>query len=124
VAGHHPHSLQGIEVYQNKPICHSLGNFLFDYYFDCDPSAVARNAPYVIECDPDRAWSESAILEVTLSPGAPPRYELWPVLLDARGNPQLLRDKAAQAVIERLAALSAPLGGRLAWSEGRGTFNL
>jgi len=30
VVGHHPHVLQGVEVYKNGIICHSLGNFIFD----------------------------------------------------------------------------------------------
>ncbi|HQQ49631.1 MAG TPA: CapA family protein [Spirochaetota bacterium] len=29
IAGHHPHVYQGIEIYKNKPIIYSLGNFLF-----------------------------------------------------------------------------------------------
>lgn len=29
VVGHHPHVVQGIEVYQGKPILYSLGNFAF-----------------------------------------------------------------------------------------------
>lgn len=29
ILGHHPHAIQGIEVYQGKPICYSLGNFVF-----------------------------------------------------------------------------------------------
>lgn len=30
ILGHHPHILQGIEIYKGKPIVYSLGNFLFD----------------------------------------------------------------------------------------------
>lgn len=30
VLGHHPHQFQGMEVYKNKPIFYSLGNFIFD----------------------------------------------------------------------------------------------
>ena len=30
VFGHHPHWVQGIEIYQGKPIFYSLGNFVFD----------------------------------------------------------------------------------------------
>lgn len=30
VLGHHPHVLQGIEIYKDKIIAYSLGNFLFD----------------------------------------------------------------------------------------------
>jgi gamma-polyglutamate biosynthesis protein CapA len=33
IIGHHPHVVQGIEVYKNKPIFYSLGNFVFDQYF-------------------------------------------------------------------------------------------
>lgn len=29
VVGHHPHVLQGIEIYKGKPIIYSLGNFIF-----------------------------------------------------------------------------------------------
>jgi poly-gamma-glutamate synthesis protein (capsule biosynthesis protein) len=29
ILGHHPHAIQGIEIYRNKPICYSLGNFVF-----------------------------------------------------------------------------------------------
>lgn len=30
VIGHHPHVLQPLEIYKNKPIIYSLGNFVFD----------------------------------------------------------------------------------------------
>ncbi len=30
IIGHHPHVMQGIEVYRNKVIAYSLGNFIFD----------------------------------------------------------------------------------------------
>lgn len=30
VLGHHPHVMQGIEVYKGRPIAYSLGNFVFD----------------------------------------------------------------------------------------------
>ncbi|MCK5510907.1 AmmeMemoRadiSam system protein B [Candidatus Parcubacteria bacterium] len=36
VIGHHPHVVQGIEVYKNKLIFYSLGNFVFDQYFSTD----------------------------------------------------------------------------------------
>lgn len=29
IIGHHPHVLQGIEIYKNRPIFYSLGNFIF-----------------------------------------------------------------------------------------------
>ncbi len=33
IIGHHPHVVQGLEIYNNKPIFYSLGNFIFDQYF-------------------------------------------------------------------------------------------
>lgn len=36
IIGHHPHVVQGIEIYKNKPIFYSLGNFIFDQYFSQD----------------------------------------------------------------------------------------
>lgn len=33
IIGHHPHVVQGVEIYKNKPIFYSLGNFIFDQYF-------------------------------------------------------------------------------------------
>ncbi|MFA6386498.1 MAG: CapA family protein [Candidatus Paceibacterota bacterium] len=33
VIGHHPHVIEDVEIYKNKPIVYSLGNFIFDQYF-------------------------------------------------------------------------------------------
>jgi poly-gamma-glutamate synthesis protein (capsule biosynthesis protein) len=33
IIGHHPHVVQEVEVYKNKLIFYSLGNFIFDQYF-------------------------------------------------------------------------------------------
>jgi len=33
VIGHHPHVIQEVEIYKNKPIFYSLGNFIFDQYW-------------------------------------------------------------------------------------------
>jgi poly-gamma-glutamate capsule biosynthesis protein CapA/YwtB (metallophosphatase superfamily) len=40
---HHPHVIQGVEVYQGKFIAHSLGNFVFDLsYNETMPSMIAK----------------------------------------------------------------------------------
>lgn len=36
IIGHHPHVTQEIEIYNNKLIFYSLGNFIFDQYFSAD----------------------------------------------------------------------------------------
>lgn len=33
IIGHHPHVVQEVEFYKEKPIFYSLGNFIFDQYF-------------------------------------------------------------------------------------------
>ena len=33
VMGHHPHCPQAIEIYKNKPVFYSMGNFAFDWWF-------------------------------------------------------------------------------------------
>ncbi len=33
IVGHHPHVIQSVEVYKDKYIFYSLGNFIFDQYF-------------------------------------------------------------------------------------------
>lgn len=43
VVGSHPHVTQGIELYKNRPIFYSLGNFIFDQ------SAPITNRAYFIE---------------------------------------------------------------------------
>lgn len=40
VIGHHPHVVQGLELYNGKLIAWSLGNFLFDQYFYSAQSAA------------------------------------------------------------------------------------
>lgn len=40
VIGHHPHVVQGLELYDGKLIAWSLGNFLFDQYFYSAQSAA------------------------------------------------------------------------------------
>lgn len=36
VIGHHPHVIEDIEFYKEKPIIYSLGNFMFDQYFSAE----------------------------------------------------------------------------------------
>lgn len=103
IVGHHPHSLQAVEVYQGKPIFYSLGNFLFHHSQSAQPTIINRNAPYVLRPVRDRIWSETIILVVDTDEMT---YAMHPVLLDEAGNPALLKGSEARAVIERLIAMS------------------
>jgi len=55
---HHPHVLQGIELYNGKLIAHSLGNFAFDQYrTETSPSIILNTA-----------IDETGFYEFTISP--------------------------------------------------------
>jgi len=60
VVGHHPHVIQGVEVYKDKPIFYSLGNFVFD-----------RQIP--------RGTDETIMLELEIEKGKIKEIELVPV---------------------------------------------
>jgi poly-gamma-glutamate synthesis protein (capsule biosynthesis protein) len=40
IIGSHPHVVQPIEIYKNKAIFYSLGNFVFDQYFSEDVKSI------------------------------------------------------------------------------------
>ena len=108
IVGHHPHSLQAVEIYRGKPIFYSLGNFVFHHNRGpVSHTPISRNAPYAVSVDRrNRDWSETAIVFMDIEEGGEARYRLQPALLDAAGNPHLLHGAEARALIERLDALS------------------
>jgi len=94
ILGHHPHVIQGLEVYHDKLIAYSLGDFLFDHR--------------------SRATGEAFVLRVTLHPTGPPVARIIPVYLsDANGIPAPVTGKAADAILDRLTRLSAAFGAKL-----------
>jgi poly-gamma-glutamate capsule biosynthesis protein CapA/YwtB (metallophosphatase superfamily) len=75
IVGGHPHLIQDIEWYKDKPIVYSIGNFVFDY-FPGDPAVW-------------KAW----ILRMTLSKLGRPGLEQFEVELDPAGVPHLVRPR-------------------------------
>ena len=108
IVGHHPHSLQQVEVYRGKPIFYSLGNFVFHHsQGPVRDTPVSRNAPYAVSVNRrNRNWSETVIALARINAAGDASYALQPALLDADGNPHLLGGDEARAVIERLDAMS------------------
>ncbi|MGD9496450.1 MAG: CapA family protein [Armatimonadota bacterium] len=91
VVGHHPHVLQGVEIYQGKPIVYSLGNFAFP------TSCVANHF--------------SAALEVRLRRGAWTKLVFHPMRIRHRtGHPAPAQGEDLKRVVARLTKLSAALG--------------
>ena len=124
IAGHHPHSLQEVEIYRGKPIFYSLGNFVFHHNQGPDrDTIVSRNAPYAMsKARRNREWSETVIVLMRIDDEGGVSYELQPALLDEAGNPSLLHGGEARALIERLSAISP--NAALEYSDGLGYLTL
>lgn len=99
VLGHHSHSLHGIEVYRGRPICYSVGNFIFER-----PRAFME--------------PESVIVHARFEPGGAVRVGLTPLMVDERGLPELATGEAAGRVFALLERVSAPFGTRFAREGG------
>jgi poly-gamma-glutamate capsule biosynthesis protein CapA/YwtB (metallophosphatase superfamily) len=85
VVGSHPHVIQDIEVYNGAPIFYSLGNFIFDQYWNADVRS-------------------GLALRITHNETGE-RYQLVPI----DGNhaqPKLMEEPARQALLDALALRS------------------
>jgi len=88
VIGHHPHILQGYEVYNGVVIAHSLGNFAFDQNFwETWPSVIV--------------WAE-------INQDGVQRVELEPIFVD-RYQPTPAIGNLGSRILDRLAGYSTPL---------------
>ena len=107
IVGHHPHSLQEVDVYRGKPIFYSLGNFVFHRNKGpVSDTPISRSAPYAVNVNRrNRNWSETIIVFAEIAGGSL-TVRLQPALLDEIGNPRLLADDEARALIKRLDAMS------------------
>jgi poly-gamma-glutamate synthesis protein (capsule biosynthesis protein) len=91
ILGHHPHVIQGMEIYKDKLIAYSLGDFVFDHY--------------------KRVTGEAFVLQVTLDKSGPPTAEIIPVYLsDPWGIPAPVKGSEAKVILDRLAKYSSALG--------------
>jgi len=95
VLGHHPHVLQGLEVYKNRLIAYSLGNFTFSSY--------------------SRRATESMILKVYLVEEGLFFAKIIPLSVDnyeTEFQPRIVTGARARAVIKNLQTYSEPLNPR------------
>ena len=94
IVGHHPHSLaRSRDLSRGKPIFYSLGNFVFHHNRGpVRDTPVSRHAPYGVSVKRrNRNWSETIVVLAEIAADGALSYTLQPALLDAVGNPQLLR---------------------------------
>lgn len=95
ILGGHPHVTQSYEIYKNRPIFYSLGNFIFDHAFI--PTT-----------------QESFIAEITLSDSLKSvRVNIIPVRSDKKTyQPQLVNASQAEACIKRADAIRRTVENR------------
>ncbi len=131
VIGHGPHILRPIEIYRQRPIFYSLGNFIFqsdtvpylpaDYYeaYGCPPDATVTEALAArtaggtrgLGCDP-RVW-RSVVACWTMQDGRLTQLRLHPIDLgfqqatDRHGWPHACNDPAA---LQDMIRLCRPFG--------------
>ncbi len=90
VIGHHPHVIQGIQVYNNKLIAYCSGNFIFEH--------------------DDSKAGEAYILRATLDKHAVTKAEVIPVRIDYNGKPSIAKGNDAKSILGQLKSLSQSLG--------------
>ncbi|HBN82888.1 MAG TPA: capsule biosynthesis protein [Clostridiales bacterium] len=141
VLGHGPHVLRGIEIYKNKPIFYSLGNFIFqsetvsvlpaDFYekYGLGPEhhvtdalqKRSNNGTRGLSCDPDAMGSVIAtwtMKEGVLSEIKMISIELGYGLPPHKSGWPRLSDRIE--VLERMDQLSKPFGTSIRIQEGIG----
>ncbi len=108
VIGHHPHVLQGIEIYKGRLIAYSLGNFVFGSY--------------------SRKVKDSIILKIWFDKKGPLLSEVIPVSVNnyrVLFKPEILRTEKKKNVVDMIERISAPLnhGQEIISNDGLIIFN-
>lgn len=129
VFAHGPHMLRGVELYAGRPICYSLGNFIFNVEtFSSFPLEVYEQQGMPLTSSPADLFDvvtgygkqplfwESVVARFTYEDGVLADSELHPITLgrheprSRRGCPQLASAEDGNRILSRLDALSEPFG--------------
>jgi poly-gamma-glutamate synthesis protein (capsule biosynthesis protein) len=97
IFGHHPHVLQGVEVYRGKAIFYSLGNFTFAQH---NPAKGHE--------------AETAIVRCTIADRRITAVEYLPVRCDENIDPHVLTLAKGQDIVDMIAQRSAAFKTRFA----------
>ena len=98
VIGHHPHVLQGVQLYKGHFIIYSLGDLVFDHY--------------------SLATGQTVLVSAVLSPHGV-KVTLIPVYASSSGIPAIVTGAAGRAILLHMQQISSPLGARLRISGDR-----
>jgi len=99
VLGHHPHVVQGFELYKGRLISYSLGNFVFS--------------------PPREISSKTVILTALLSPDGLVQAKIFPARI-SNCRPVVMKGAEAESWLMDLAGLSRPLGVDMETRAGEG----
>lgn len=102
VLGHHPHVVQGFELYENRLIAYSLGNFVFS--------------------PPREISAKSVAVVAVLGPRGLVQARIVPMLIMSC-RPVLLNGDAATEWVDTIKRYTGALGTEMAVREGRGFIN-
>ncbi len=105
VLGGHPHVLQGVEFYQEKPIVYSMGNLVFD--FDISFFTEATHQTFLFGC--------------ALAKGAARDPYLIPCAAGVRKPPALLSPRSGEGreILRLMERLNKPFGTKMKFEGGR-----
>ena len=107
VIGHHPHVIQPLEVYRDRPIFYSVGNFAFG-----TGNSRAEGLLVAVRFEPDATHTDVYPLYVK---NRDPRVDY---------QPKVMRGAAGRECLDRLATVSGPGGEMLVNEEFRATLHL
>jgi poly-gamma-glutamate synthesis protein (capsule biosynthesis protein) len=102
IIGHHPHVPHGIEIYHDRPILYSLGNFVFGQY--------------------ETGWSDNYLAELVIKDMRIRGIILYPISGRGEdlGQPKLLTGALAQSLLTDLREKSALFGTQIDIQKGIG----
>jgi poly-gamma-glutamate capsule biosynthesis protein CapA/YwtB (metallophosphatase superfamily) len=98
VVGHHPHVLQGVEVYKGKAIFYSLGDFTFH--------------------NKGKWGRESMIVRCQIRDKQIRGISLVPLLINEQDEPEVVTGKKGEAIYQFMQQLSGPYGTIMEPSNG------
>jgi poly-gamma-glutamate synthesis protein (capsule biosynthesis protein) len=121
ILGHHPHTLHGVEVYKDRPICYSLGNFMFHALAPGRQFTIGRPAPpFQLDATRVPELDESAVFVMEFAGAKCQRIEVHPVMLDAAGESRPADTAGGDRILTRFQAACQQMGTALTIKDGVG----
>jgi poly-gamma-glutamate capsule biosynthesis protein CapA/YwtB (metallophosphatase superfamily) len=106
IFGHHPHVVQGVEIYQGAPIFYSLGNFIFSNSIVTPGDEWRTYPPYSWESLQQSFSNIGALAKVSWKDGKVEGCSMIPLTITASGEPVKASSGDIDILLGRLRALS------------------